>query len=71
MTAADETMEALRKEASDLKLRVKELGEENRDLSEICNRVGVYYLVRGTAGRALSQAVFRPLMRYRSYREIG
>ena len=36
-------MEEARKEMSALKLRVKELSEENRDLREICNESGVQY----------------------------
>ena len=40
MTAEDMTMQALRKEVSELTLRLKELGEENRDLREICTENG-------------------------------
>ena len=42
-TSTDYTMEEARKEVSALKLRVKELSEENRDLREICNESGVQY----------------------------
>ena len=41
MTAEDLTMQALRKELSELTLRLKELGEENQDLREICNENGI------------------------------
>ena len=44
MAAADQTLQALRKEVSDLNVRLKELGEENRDLREICNERGVPYV---------------------------
>ena len=46
MSAADESLQALLKEVSDLQLRVKELGEENRDLREclreICSENGIW-----------------------------
>ena len=38
MNPADKSMEELRKEVSVLKLRVKELGDENLDLRDICNK---------------------------------
>ena len=41
MTAEDLTTQALRKEVSELTLRLKELGEENRDLRELCNEHGI------------------------------
>ena len=41
MTAEDTTMQALRKQVSELTLRLKELGEEHRDLREICNERGI------------------------------
>ena len=43
MAAADQTLQALRKEVSDLNVRLKELVEENRDLREICNERGIHY----------------------------
>ena len=43
MISEDVTMQALRKEVSALTLRLKELGEENRDLREICNERGIPY----------------------------
>ena len=43
MTAADETMQALRDEVSELNLRVKRLDEENRDLRDICDENGFQY----------------------------
>ena len=46
MTAEDITMQELRKalrKVSELTLRLKELGEENRDLREICNERGIRY----------------------------
>ena len=43
MISEDVTMQALRKEVSALTLRLKELGEENRDLREICNERGIHY----------------------------
>ena len=46
MTAEDMTMQALRKEVSELTLRLKELGEENRDLRELCNESGIPYAER-------------------------
>ena len=36
MTSANETMQALQKEVSELKAQLKELDEENGDLREIC-----------------------------------
>ena len=51
MTAADMTMQALRKEVSELTLRLKELGEENRDLRELCNERGIQYAERLAARR--------------------
>ena len=49
MTAEDMTMQALRKEVSELTLRLKELGDENRDLCEICNENGIQLAVGETA----------------------
>ena len=43
MATADEMIQALQKEVSDLKLRMKELGEENDDLRELCDRKGIQY----------------------------
>ena len=40
MTAEEMTMQALKNETSGLKLRLEELGEENRILREICNENG-------------------------------
>ena len=51
MTAEDMTMQALRKEVSELTLRLKELGDENRDLIEICNENGIQYVERLAACR--------------------
>ena len=51
MTAEDMTMQALRKEVSELTLRLKELGEENRDLREICSEHGIQYMERLAARR--------------------
>ena len=51
MTAEDMTMQALRKEVSELTLRLKELGDENRDLREICNENGIQYAERLAARR--------------------
>ena len=51
MTAEGMTMQALRKEVSELTLRLKELGEENRDLREICNENGIQYAERLAARR--------------------
>ena len=51
MTAEDMTMQALRKEVSELKLRLKELGEENRDLRELCNENDIQYMERLAARR--------------------
>ena len=48
MTAAEQ---ALRKEVSELTLRLKELGEENRDLRELCNERGIQYAERLAARR--------------------
>ena len=45
------TMQALRKEVSELTLRLKELGDENRDLREICNESGIPYMERLAARR--------------------
>ena len=41
MTDAEMTMQALRKEVSELKFSMKQLGQENRDLREICNESGI------------------------------
>ena len=43
MTAADAAMQALRKELSELQVRVTELGEENLVLRRICNENGIQY----------------------------
>ena len=51
MTAEDMTTQALRKEVSVLTLRLKELGEENRDLRELCNERGIQYAERLAARR--------------------
>ena len=51
MTAEDMTTQALRKQVSELTLRLKELGEENRDLREICNENGIQYAERLAARR--------------------
>ena len=51
MEAADQTLQALRKEVSVLTLRLKELGEENRDLREICNESAIQYVERLAAHR--------------------
>ena len=51
MTGDDMTMQALRKEVSEFTLRLKELGEENRDLREICNENGIRYAERLAARR--------------------
>ena len=39
----EEQIEAMRKEVSELKVRLAELGEENRDLRDICIKRGVFY----------------------------
>ena len=44
MTAEDMTIQALRKENSELTLRLKELDQENRDLREICGEHGIPYM---------------------------
>ena len=46
MTAEDMTMQALRTELSELRLRLEELGDENRDLRELCNESGTDYVER-------------------------
>ena len=51
MTAEDMTMQALRKQVSELTLRLKKLGDENRDLREICNENGIQYVERLAARR--------------------
>ena len=51
MTAVDPIVKALQKELSDLKLRLIELGEENRDLRIICNENGIQYEERLSAQR--------------------
>ena len=43
MTAAEKNIEALQEKVSELELRVRELGEENQDLREICNAKGIQY----------------------------
>ena len=57
MSGEGKTMQALQEKVSKLELRVKELGEENQDLREICNENGVRFEQRAT-GRAASQAEF-------------
>ena len=51
MTTEEMTMQALRKQVSELTLRLKELGEEHRDLREICNERGIQYAERLAARR--------------------
>ena len=51
MIAEDMTTQALREEVSELTLRLKELGEENRDLREICSENGIQYMERLAARR--------------------
>ena len=51
MTAEEMTMQALRKEVSELRLRLQELDEENRDLRELCNESGIQYVERLAARR--------------------
>ena len=51
MTTEEMTMQALRKQVSELTLRLKELGEENRDLRELCNERGIQYAERLAARR--------------------
>ena len=51
MTAEDMTMQTLRKEVSELTLRLKELGEENRDLREICDEKAIPLAKRLAARR--------------------
>ena len=41
MAAADKRIQDLQKEVSELKLRTKELSDENKDLRELCNRNGI------------------------------
>ena len=43
MTTGEDTLQVLRTEVSKLKLRLKELIEENRDLRGICNDSGIHY----------------------------
>ena len=43
MISVDTTLQALQAEVSELKLSLKELGEENRVLREICNASGILY----------------------------
>ena len=43
MASADRTLQDLLEEVSSLKLHVKELGEENEDLRDICVRRGIRY----------------------------
>ena len=43
MAAADKTLQALREEVSELKLRLEELCDENRELRDLCNESGVEY----------------------------
>ena len=51
MTAEEMTMQELRKQVSELTLRLKELGEEHRDLRELCNERGIQYAERLAARR--------------------
>ena len=51
MTPEETTMQALRKQVSELTLRLKELGDENRDLRELCNEGGIQYEERLAARR--------------------
>ena len=51
MTAAENTVQASEKEMSELKLRVKDLGDENRLLIEILNSNGVQFMDRLEAHR--------------------
>ena len=46
MTAEDMTMQALRTELSELRLRLEELGDENRDLRELCDERDIQYAER-------------------------
>ena len=43
MTRADKRIQELLKKVSDLKLRMKELGDENNDLRELCNQKGIQW----------------------------
>ena len=43
MSPGDRILQALQDEVSALKLRVKELGFENRDLRDICDERGIQY----------------------------
>ena len=51
VTTEDMTMQALKREMSELRLRLKELGAENRDLQEICHESGIQYVERLAARR--------------------
>ena len=51
MSPGDKILLALRDEVSALKLRVKELGFENRDLRDICDECGIQYEERLAARR--------------------
>ena len=51
MITAEKSMEEVRKEVSELNLRVKELSQENRDLREICSESGVQFEERLAARR--------------------
>ena len=51
MASADRTLQDLLEELSSLKLHVKELGEENRELRDICKESGVPYEERLAARR--------------------
>ena len=43
MEVADSATQALQETVSKLELRLKELGEENRDLRDICDKNGIQY----------------------------
>ena len=51
MAGTEPTLQALRKEMSELKLRLKKLAEENRDLRELCDDNGIQYEERLAARR--------------------
>ena len=51
MTTEDNAVQALEKVVSELMLRVKELGEENRVLREICRKNGIQFTETLAAGR--------------------
>ena len=43
MTASDKKVQELLEQVSELKLRLKELRNENSDFRELCNLHGIYY----------------------------